>query len=566
MSGNRPQSPFGAAAAAGAKPAAGLPKSPFASARASISSQSQSRAPGPTHRGSVSSDPYSGVYAAPSPTTTIPEYLRIQPMNPEEAAELERRRSEFEMALQTRATGLARSESTAGPGFRGMSQSPSQSSIGGDVPESGGPGGRGLVPQTPTRALDQQGADAAMQALRMGLMRATSMTSSGSPGMPRSTSGLPASPFVNASGGSSARASMSRPPGTGPISPFAPMQTAPSSVAPSTRASMAMNNPVDGQQRDSTGNAEADSAMHALRTGVSRQSSASSLPPRLSTGPPKLSIPGAASHAHTNPASAFARKHQFGQDEVVQSPAEAGKIFFAEPQKAPHLLPTFTGQGGPPAETPQFYPQGRARAQTLISQTIVKQLSAGMTSPISPPPQSPSSGPPMVDTRSRSGSIRRSMASATSPVTPLQRSNLHNLRSPSEANYSTSTLQPPQTPASATASVRTLLHDPGPSSASIAATPATDAPSPFRPRMVSLVATTLGSAALHSVDAVAVKCFPRSSSGLFPQDLRFDEEEFAAADPKYLLFRRALIQTLQTQINYPLLMPPDLLGVLLEDF
>ncbi|KAI9089583.1 hypothetical protein DFS34DRAFT_385368 [Phlyctochytrium arcticum] len=62
---------------------------------------------------------------------------------------------------------------------------------------------------------------------------------------------------------------------------------------------------------------------------------------------------------------------------------------------------------------------------------------------------------------------------------------------------------------------------------------------------------------------VDVPILPKSSSGLF-SGAGTEKEEFE--DPKYSMLRRALLETFQLQVDYPLLMPPDLLGMLADEF
>ncbi|KAJ3015224.1 hypothetical protein HKX48_004712 [Thoreauomyces humboldtii] len=63
----------------------------------------------------------------------------------------------------------------------------------------------------------------------------------------------------------------------------------------------------------------------------------------------------------------------------------------------------------------------------------------------------------------------------------------------------------------------------------------------------------------------SVTCFPRSTSGLFPpSNVLVNEDVFD--DPKYRLFRRAMLETFQLQADYPLLMQPDVLGLVMDEF
>ncbi|KAJ3039362.1 hypothetical protein HK097_002854 [Rhizophlyctis rosea] len=63
---------------------------------------------------------------------------------------------------------------------------------------------------------------------------------------------------------------------------------------------------------------------------------------------------------------------------------------------------------------------------------------------------------------------------------------------------------------------------------------------------------------------IMLEAFPKSSSGLFRLEAGWEKEEFE--DPRYNIWRKAMIETLQHQIDYPLLAPPELTAMVAEDF
>ncbi|KAJ3296518.1 hypothetical protein HK104_001525 [Borealophlyctis nickersoniae] len=78
---------------------------------------------------------------------------------------------------------------------------------------------------------------------------------------------------------------------------------------------------------------------------------------------------------------------------------------------------------------------------------------------------------------------------------------------------------------------------------------------------VTLSATSIR---VQPKDEVMVEPFERSSSGLFNLEPGWENEEFE--DPKYNVWRKAMLETLPLQIDYPLLLPPELVALVMEDF
>ncbi|KAL2914788.1 hypothetical protein HK105_205719 [Polyrhizophydium stewartii] len=66
------------------------------------------------------------------------------------------------------------------------------------------------------------------------------------------------------------------------------------------------------------------------------------------------------------------------------------------------------------------------------------------------------------------------------------------------------------------------------------------------------------------LDPVFVRCFPRSASGLCLLEPGWDTQVFA--DPKYNIWRRCVLEILQQQIDYPLIMPADLAAAINDEF
>ncbi|KAJ3152356.1 hypothetical protein HDU86_005885 [Geranomyces michiganensis] len=254
-------------------------------------------------------------------------------------------------------------------------------------------------------------------------------------------------------------------------------------------------------------------------------------------------------------------------EEVVQSPIEAAKIFFAEKKESALGLPPpgivvggsgATGAGSVGAGV-QWAGSLRANVAPGASATVQRGL------PGSKPTNAAQS---IIESRRRTASS----ASGTVPPSALRTNLIINpaasLSRPSPTQLTTSPNQALPSP-SPSQSQQQLP----PSASSSSSSPSTQQPTP-QPPVSSLAARNMTIAALRASMAavagerldVAVTCFPKGSPGLFPPGVAaaLDEEEFN--DTRYSLLRRAMLQTLGMQVDYPLLMPPDLLGLLIEDF
>ncbi|KAJ3152011.1 hypothetical protein HDU89_001658 [Geranomyces variabilis] len=251
-------------------------------------------------------------------------------------------------------------------------------------------------------------------------------------------------------------------------------------------------------------------------------------------------------------------------EEVVQSPIEAAKIFFAE-RKDPVPPVMASGAAGAAAGLQRtgsvrggVGPGGAAFATVRGNLPGAKPTNAAQS---------------IIESRRRAASS----ASSTGPLTTL-RTNL--IINPASASSLSRSPQTPTTPATASATTPSSSASQSQSQfpqqqqqspqSSASATQQSATPPPAS----SLVARNMTIASLRASMAavagerldVAVTCFPKGSPGLFPPGVAaaLDEEEFD--DVKYSLLRRAMLQTLGMQADYPLLMPPDLLGLLIEDF
>ncbi|KAH6602826.1 hypothetical protein BASA61_000727 [Batrachochytrium salamandrivorans] len=65
-------------------------------------------------------------------------------------------------------------------------------------------------------------------------------------------------------------------------------------------------------------------------------------------------------------------------------------------------------------------------------------------------------------------------------------------------------------------------------------------------------------------ETLLVRCFPRSSSGLCTLHPGWETEVFM--DPRYNIWRRSILEALQQQMDYPLVMPVNLSAALTDDF
>ncbi|OAJ39564.1 hypothetical protein BDEG_23399 [Batrachochytrium dendrobatidis JEL423] len=65
-------------------------------------------------------------------------------------------------------------------------------------------------------------------------------------------------------------------------------------------------------------------------------------------------------------------------------------------------------------------------------------------------------------------------------------------------------------------------------------------------------------------DSGLVRCFKRSESGMCVLEQGWDSEVYA--DPRYNIWRRAVLEILQQQTDFPLIMPTDLFAAIMDDF
>ncbi|KNC99127.1 uncharacterized protein SPPG_05386 [Spizellomyces punctatus DAOM BR117] len=393
-----------------------------------------------------------------------------------------------------------------------------------------------------------------------------------------------------------------------PISPFA--RSSNQTAAPPTIPSFSRN-PSIGSEGDFKGEPPRPPPWASmgtsteLRIGIPRSNSG--LPPRIQalddntrsianaasprspfdkcssvspTSPFDTSIPSEGN----SPRSPFPRK----QEEVVQSPIEAARIFFGEnkPSPAPPLLRQVT-------PLPQDQPQRMVVVQpkTLVRHAVpsavgVQQANAtgvrqavvvsntsdavrtapvmqGATGPgrdTVVPALAPGQRPakPMSAAAAQGLVESRRRAASSASMTPPS-DTLLNLFSSSAA---TTTAHNPMTRSSSTPKVSSL-------------SPSSTVRSFESPKMTSRRPSgslpdlrqpkkDIDKATDDMCTDLTVTCFPSSSSGLFPTDFDWDSEEFD--DPKYVIFRKAMLETFQMQVDYPLLMPPDLTGMLLQEF
>ncbi|KAJ3136420.1 hypothetical protein HDU90_003127 [Geranomyces variabilis] len=344
-----------------------------------------------------------------------------------------------------------------------------------------------------------------------------------------------------------------------PRSPFAPPEPPPKDWSPSSETARGPISPA--------------SPLALLRIGIPAQSPDTPAKSPFARTPEDDAAPrspfsaggGGGMGARGAPYSPLGGVMPYGRravEEVVQSPIEAAKIFFAE-RKDPVPPVMASGAAGAAAGLQRtgsvrggVGPGGAAFATVRGNLPGAKPTNAAQS---------------IIESRRRAASS----ASSTGPLATLRTNLIIN-----PASSLTRSPQTPTTPAAASATTPSSSSSQSQSQfpqqqqqspqSSTSATQQSATPPPAS----SLVARNMTIASLRASMAavagerldVAVTCFPKGSPGLFPPGVAaaLDEEEFD--DVKYSLLRRAMLQTLGMQADYPLLMPPDLLGLLIEDF